>query len=702
MTMEIKRLDLFGSVITLTPEKVSSNGIRTVFTHLERTQRRRITDKFFDLFVDLDGLYERADLIANEIRGLAINQAMNTLAANGLYEITEQQFFDRFMDPYDTWDQDFEPIAEAYEEMIERTAEIDAYRTARRKNRAQWVGFNQSAQYNADAKNLMSNLGHGVFNLMAKGVSAIGNAIKKDEIFKSPQTLARVRDGMGDIVAAAREGVSEALNTLKPGAVHRYSQIEVDRSVAIVENVQKGRISNSDVLPALLRAIDIFPYNRDIYALLLQHEGGDGGHLDEAVEYLGLVALDREKRKLFEARRQGVDLSTLEALDENLPVLTAYALSINYASFSKEASLLRKEAARGAFDKRLHVLEGASLAEILAQSEKLREYAVKIGVEGADEMLAHILAATRLREFNQEAAKYPLTLPEDCDHSLPILEEYARQIGFDGFNAWAEVMRQRAADLYRKNNKQAKKLSTEGVASKADTKVAAQAKSSEIALGFVVLALVGFGGYKAYTHFIAPTEKAPIAVAMPAEIASQTAAASAPIENHSTQPELPLLLAPELTASQAESAQLRPLSPAAEHAIREGFVDINDPTVQACTDAKIVDYRKEMGEDAMVNYALHNEFAVDCGFNIPVDPVKSVVSESSVNKPFSVHAVINDADGYTNIREAPNAKSAIIGRVESGHRFLTHPQPGDWWQVQISADLYGYMHRSRISMLSDF
>ncbi len=159
--------------------------------------------------------------------------------------------------------------------------------------------------------------------------------------------------------------------------------------------------------------------------------------------------------------------------------------------------------------------------------------------------------------------------------------------------------------------------------------------------------------------------------------------------------------APGLTASHTEAVPLRPLSPAAEQAIREGFVDIKNPAVQACTDAKIFDYRKEMGGDAMVNYALHNEFAVDCGFNIQESPVDSVVSESLPGKEFSMYAVIDDADGYTNIREAPNSKSAIVGRVESGHRFRTHPQAGEWWQVKISADLYGYMHRSRILILRD-
>ena len=166
--MEDKRQELFGTVIELASDKVSTNGIRIAFTQLEMAQRHRIADGFVDLFSDLDGLYERADLIANEIRSLAIEQAMNVLAAHGLYEVSEQQFFDRFMDPYDSWDRDFEPIVDAYEAMVERTADLDAYRSTRRQNRAKWVGLNERGVYQADAKNLISNVGHGVFNVCVR------------------------------------------------------------------------------------------------------------------------------------------------------------------------------------------------------------------------------------------------------------------------------------------------------------------------------------------------------------------------------------------------------------------------------------------------------------------------------------------------------------------------------------------------------
>lgn len=79
-----------------------------------------------------------------------------------------------------------------------------------------------------------------------------------------------------------------------------------------------------------------------------------------------------------------------------------------------------------------------------------------------------------------------------------------------------------------------------------------------------------------------------------------------------------------------------------------------------------------------------------------------VLPDGFSSKPFGSYAVINDPDGYTNLRQGPNGKSPIIGRVDRGDFFRTHPQTGDWWQVQVRHDLSGYMHKSRIVMIRDF
>lgn len=80
----------------------------------------------------------------------------------------------------------------------------------------------------------------------------------------------------------------------------------------------------------------------------------------------------------------------------------------------------------------------------------------------------------------------------------------------------------------------------------------------------------------------------------------------------------------------------------------------------------------------------------------------SAATESGGNNtesPFSRSAVINDPDGYTNIRRRKTTQSEIVARVLSGEIFHTYEQTGDWWLVKTRNDKVGYMHVSRIQLL---
>jgi len=79
-----------------------------------------------------------------------------------------------------------------------------------------------------------------------------------------------------------------------------------------------------------------------------------------------------------------------------------------------------------------------------------------------------------------------------------------------------------------------------------------------------------------------------------------------------------------------------------------------------------------------------------------------VVADQFSSKPFSVTAIINDPDGYTNVRKAADGKSPIVARVNHSVMFSTHVQPSDWWQVRVYPDIQGYIHKSRVLMIRDF
>jgi hypothetical protein len=65
---------------------------------------------------------------------------------------------------------------------------------------------------------------------------------------------------------------------------------------------------------------------------------------------------------------------------------------------------------------------------------------------------------------------------------------------------------------------------------------------------------------------------------------------------------------------------------------------------------------------------------------------------------FVLRAVIEDSDGYSNVRKGPAVSSDLLGVVRLGEEFRTFQQTGDWWQVKISSGQIGYMHASRIKI----
>ncbi|WP_423735509.1 hypothetical protein [Chitinophaga caseinilytica] len=71
-------------------------------------------------------------------------------------------------------------------------------------------------------------------------------------------------------------------------------------------------------------------------------------------------------------------------------------------------------------------------------------------------------------------------------------------------------------------------------------------------------------------------------------------------------------------------------------------------------------------------------------------------------------AVINDPDGFTNVRLQPSATSPAPYQVNQYQVFSCTKQPGDWWVFEIPEgtpmplpDGKGYIHKSRVRLFSE-
>jgi uncharacterized protein YgiM (DUF1202 family) len=79
-------------------------------------------------------------------------------------------------------------------------------------------------------------------------------------------------------------------------------------------------------------------------------------------------------------------------------------------------------------------------------------------------------------------------------------------------------------------------------------------------------------------------------------------------------------------------------------------------------------------------------------------PTSSPVASDFSSRSDEVQAVIEDPDGYTNVRSGQGTQFSIIARIDEGEVFYTIPQQGDWWPVRTKNEKYGYIHRSRIKV----
>jgi hypothetical protein len=111
----------------------------------------------------------------------------------------------------------------------------------------------------------------------------------------------------------------------------------------------------------------------------------------------------------------------------------------------------------------------------------------------------------------------------------------------------------------------------------------------------------------------------------------------------------------------------------------------------------------------------NNKIYLELGSDIPstIDKIwlsngtllgSSVRNESPVQKLLLV-GIINDKDGYTNVREAPSNEAKVIDKITDKEYFYYVPNSkSDWWQVSrkdyIKA-IVGYIHKNRILKYSE-
>lgn len=286
-----------SQLIPITPEIQQYNSIRLKFNKLAWNACNTFEEDYEKNFSNIDDLYESCEaLFANEYLSPTIDEAIKILITLGIHDISPSLFFEKYLPSHDDWTENFDNIKDKYLTLVLGTEELNAYRAERREGRGRWIGggfgiggaLQGAAQ--AAAINAVSGIAHGAWNLSAKAVSAIGNKIKKDNLFASEETKETLKNGVYLGVNSVFYALIDAANDRKANSIPILeNETNTSKAERIIENAQHGRIPNSDLKKILQEAIKLNPYNEDTYNLWIKNFNDDDGSVTKLANFFGII-----------------------------------------------------------------------------------------------------------------------------------------------------------------------------------------------------------------------------------------------------------------------------------------------------------------------------------------------------------------------------------------------------------------------------
>jgi hypothetical protein len=228
-----------------------------------------------------------------------------------IFEFSEQDVFEHLIRS-STWLEDrystlFGPYFEK-REILENSLE---YRESRKEGRSRWTGGGfgltgaLSGAAKAGALNIASGLLHSAFN-------ATANAMGKSELDSFRDSYVRSASYMNAVETMFFELVCD-LHLTEIALVAQSSDVHIEvfenrekreKSIKVTNNIGKLALAPEDLRKALIKAIDFYPYNPNIFSLWLENFGDANNQLQKLCEDLALINLwELKAHSLSEACR---------------------------------------------------------------------------------------------------------------------------------------------------------------------------------------------------------------------------------------------------------------------------------------------------------------------------------------------------------------------------------------------------------------
>ncbi len=215
------------------------------------------------------------------------------------YDIEKMIKYCEKKDVHEEWKKSYEKVSDLYFEIVLNQEEMDEYRRERRENRTrvEAMGFGLSGlatgMATAGAINLVTGLGHGAFNLIGKGLNAIGNKVALSSRFNNPETKQCLLNGVASLLVNVFSCYMYIVNE-KKGNYYKYTTVtESNECEPIYINLSNNLIKDENKkIELICTIINKCPYTYKYYVIAFNLLGDKDGELQRLADFCNVGLKD--------------------------------------------------------------------------------------------------------------------------------------------------------------------------------------------------------------------------------------------------------------------------------------------------------------------------------------------------------------------------------------------------------------------------
>ena len=167
---------------------------------------------------------------------------------------------------------------------------------------------------------------YGTASAVGKAVATGGDKRKKTALFQAPTTKAILSDVLLGVALAGHRLVADIVNREREETRFEVvSDVAERRALALMANVEAGRVPTSETPDVLAEAIQLNPFSDPAWKLWIERVGDEDGSVEFAAQDFGVRGLDQHKRWLLDQRRAEWSWSTPEKCRADSGKLGIYA-----------------------------------------------------------------------------------------------------------------------------------------------------------------------------------------------------------------------------------------------------------------------------------------------------------------------------------------------------------------------------------------